>query len=342
MWAYLGVFLAVWTLVVLARRWGFRDHLGLGAMLCAATGLLTGLRGNVGTDTFVYRTYYDQVASGKDPFTYEPMFWVISAVGAGYGFGSQFLILAVAGLQSWALFATARRVAERDLLLLLVFSTFHVFLAMNIIRTGLAIYIAMLSVSLLYSERIRQAMIACLAALSTHLTATFLVPFMLGFGMVLAVGVAAVAGHHWLAARLGVVLAEGQFSTRSMELGPGLFLNLALLGVAVHAERRWGDRRLSWFLGLYALFAFGGTVIWQLERPASLFLAASFVAITSRPLVTAIARNCLLLLAALGVYRSVAFVSRSDAAMAQLIADFPGMAKLYQQTSWVPFRFWWQ
>lgn len=342
MWVYLGAYLVAWLLILLARRQGFHDRAGLIALLCATTGLLTGLRGNSGTDTFVYRTFYDQVASGSEGISYEPMFWALSTVGGRFGYDAQFLILTVAALQSWTLYATARRAAERDLLFLLVFSTFHVFLAMNIIRAGLAIYLAMLSVSLFYSARFRQALLACLAAVSTHLCAIALVPFMLTLGAVPFVALVAIAGHQWLGERLEVVLAQDQFSVRPLMLGPGLLINLVLLGIAVHAERRWRDRHLQWFFVFYALFTIGGSMYWQLERLASLFLAATFVAITIRPLTTRIAYNALLLLAALGVYRSVDFVSRSDAAMAQLIENFPGMGELYSQTSWIPFRFWWQ
>ena len=342
MLAYLGIYLLVWSVIFLARRQGLRDRTGLIGLLCAATGLLTGLRGNTGTDTFVYRTYYDQVVSGSEAFSYEPMFWALSTVGGRFGLNDQFLILTVAALQSWALYATARRTAERDLLFLLVFSTFHVFLAMNIIRAGLATYLAMLSVSLLYSQRFRRALLACLTAVSTHLCAIALMPFILTLRAVPVVAMAAVAGYQWLGNRLEVVVAQDQLSARPLMLGPGLLIDIVLLGISIHAERRWRDRRLPWFLGFYALFAIGGSMFWQLERLASLFLAATFVALTIRPLATRIAYNCLLLLAALGVYRSVYFVSHSDAAMAQLIKDFPGMAELYDRTAWIPFRFCWQ
>ena len=340
--AYLAIYLTVWTVILHARRQGLRDRVGLIALLCLALGLLTGLRGNTGTDTFVYRYYYDQVASGSEAFSYEPMFWVLSTIGSRFGFNSQFLILTVAVLQSLTLYATARRVAERDLLFLLVFSTFHVFLAMNIIRSGLATYFAMLAVSLVYSDRSRQALLAGFGAVSTHLCAIALVPFTLTVGAVPIAALAAVAGHQWLGERLEVVLNPNQYIERPFVLGPGLFINFLLLGIAVHAERRWRDRLLPWFLGFYVLFAIAGGMYWQLERFASLFLGATFVAITSRPLSTRIAYNCLLVLAALGVYRSVVFVSLSDAAMAKLIEDLPGMGEHYSQTAWIPFRFCWQ
>jgi hypothetical protein len=342
MMAYLAIYVMVWTIILLGRRRGLRDREGLIGLLCLATGLLTGLRGNTGTDTFAYRTYYDQVASGSEAVSFEPMFWVLSTVGGRFGFNAQFLILTVAALQSWTLYSTARRVAERGLLFLLVFSTFHVFLGMNIIRAGLAIYLGMLAVSLIYSNRSHQALLACLGAVSTHLCAAILLPFTVSVGAVPICALVAFAGHRWIGERLEVVLAQDQFYARPLILGPGLFVNLLLLGIAVHAERRWRDRLLPWFLIFYILFAIGGSMHWQLERLSSLFLAATFVAITIRPLTSPIAYNCLLLLAAIGVYRSVHFVVNSDAAMAKLIEELPGFGTLYEQTAWIPFRFCWQ
>jgi hypothetical protein len=200
----------------------------------------------------------------------------------------------------------------------------------------------MLAVSLIYSNRPHQALLACLGAVSTHLYAAILLPITVTVGAVPIFALVAVAGYRWIGERLEVVLAQDQFYARPLILGPGLFINLLLLGIAVHAERRWRERLLPWFLIFYILFAIGGSMHWQLERFSSLFLAATFVAITIRPLTTRIAHNCLLLLAAIGVYRSVHFVANSDAAMAQLIEELPGFGTLYEQTFWIPFRFCWQ
>jgi hypothetical protein len=51
-----------------------------------------------------------------------------------------------------------------------------------------------------------------------------------------------------------------------------------------------------------------------------------------------LAHKSLLLPAALGVFRSIAVVSRSDMVMAEFIAEFLGIRALFQQASCIPLR----
>ncbi len=339
---YIGAFGFLWSVVLLYRVAGRRDSLLVTVAMFVTSGLLCGLRADIGTDTFVYRTFYDSVVAGQETFPYEPGFYWMADCGRALGLGSQFLILVVALLQCVAMCACAQRASERDLFCLLMLSTFQIMLGMNLIRCGLAVYLAALAFSMILSSHRFAGSVLSIGAVLSHITAVGVLPFVIRSKTIAVLICIGGVSATWVLDRVDYLVPTIQMEFEPEKIGIGLMVNVALLSVVCHLERRWRDGSVAYTFALYVGASIAALFLVQAERFALLFLALLFVAMTKRPILTRGARIALIAFAALGVYRSLMFVSRSDSAMSDLMAREPGFAQLYGPTLWIPYRFFWQ
>jgi hypothetical protein len=338
--SYITFFVAQLLLIWLVRnRWpAFARSLVL--VFAALSAAVAGLRADVGTDTFVYRAYYESVGEGNPLFDYEPGLLALSLVGNWLGFGSQFLLIAVATVQFLSLAAIVLIVAEPDILYLLVLSRFFVHLDMNIIRNGMAAHLAGLAIALFLIKRSKTSFLLSAMAVSVHWSA-LCVPILLLPILSISAGIAFVP----------LIMSNGEIfgrlatavGTPTLQFpGFGLTVIYAMLALCLVIERQ---RSSSITMTLYVLSAictlFSSSSLF-FERIGIYFEFGLFVSLLATNVKSPITPRLLAVICGIFAYRSLMFVANSDAAMAELISNQPGMAQLYQQTNWVPYRFFWQ
>lgn len=145
--------------------------------LILVTVFFSGLRGNIGTDTFAYREYSNSVGTEEQDVFFEPTFALLSFVGKTLRMNSQFLIFFAALLQGIFIYLTVKIIKEKDLYYLLVLSTYYTSLNLNLIRVGLAIYIIGYALLLMESDRLFQSKVAIILATLTHFSTLIAAPF---------------------------------------------------------------------------------------------------------------------------------------------------------------------
>lgn len=307
--------------------------------LAAASAAFAGLRGNVGTDTFVYRTYYESVGASEPAFDFGPVFLAISTVGNWLEFDSQFLLLVVAAIQCLLVLAIASMISEPDIFYLLVLSRFYVPLDLNIIRNGLSAHLAALAIALFIQRCWAKSTVLSVMAISVHASAIVVLfvffPLLIGVGAIITqIAPNGLTHFDQFAAALGAPALNWP--------GIGATTIYALFALCLSIERLWRAPLVTICLALSIVCSVAGPSSLIFERSGIYFEFGLFIALFTRALKSRQTRVILGIISVLYAYRSVAFVANSDAAMAELFAQKPGMKQLYVQTLWIPYHFFWQ
>jgi hypothetical protein len=308
-------------------------------VLAAASAAFAGLRGDVGTDTFVYRTYYESVGASEPAFDFGPGFFAISVIGNWLGFGSQFLLLVVAAIQCMLVLAIASMISEPDIFYLLVLSRFYVPLDLNIIRNGLSAHLGALAIALFIQRCWAKTTVLSVMAVSVHASAIVLliVFFPLLTGASAIITQLALNG---LTHSDQFLLALGAPALNWPGIGATTIY--ALFALCLSIERLWRAPVVTICFALSIACAVAGPSSLIFERSGIYFEFGLFIALLTRTLKSHQTRVILAVVSLVYAYRSVAFVTDSDAAMEELFAREPGMKQLYEQTLWIPYRFFWQ
>lgn len=343
LFTYVGFFVAVFLLIVLpSSRSALGNRFAIFAPLAAGL-LFAGLRGNIGTDTYAYRAFFDgRRADIADPFQFEPFFVLLARAVRLLSEDSQVFLFSIAAVSAFVLYLIVRQMEEKRLFLLLYYSTFYITFQFNLLRAGLGVLFALYAFTLAV-KRQRAFAIPMALAFGTHYSTMSLVPPIVATqhlrlryivaALVAATGVA-IAGYTMLSAKWAAYAAE--FSD-DPTVGLGFLACFALL-VAIYAwqDPKWPSR-YGLLLALLLATQVGAAYVPILGRVSViLFLVAAGHACTWR--LRWRSKVAAYLLVAYGAYATLAFVARSDDAMRSLIAANSGFAVLYGDTHWLPYQ----
>jgi hypothetical protein len=305
--------------------------------------LFAGLRGDVGVDTQAYRTFFDELTSAPEGHLFEPMFVFLSTLGHAIGASSQFLIFTVAMLQGLLMFVLARQVKESDVLYLGIVGTFFVYVNLNLIRVGLALYVMGLALLAVRNGRAKTGQALFVTAVMTHFSIVLMAPAIWRRWYRLVPFALLFTALTWgtLSQKLIDYFLEGNLFTTHFSIGIGFLATTALLVLIIHWEKLWSDRVIVASFACSTVFKVAGFLIPILDRISLVFSFALVVVLTS-VLRLQRSRIAILCIALYGAYASLVFVATSDQAMDDLIYEFPGLATLYSETRWVPYRFYWE
>jgi len=141
---YLSFFFVIFIYVLISRYLWNKNSLSSLLVPLIISVLFAGLRGNVGTDTFAYKTFFNLLWN-KDEITRQGLFF---AFEPGFVFYShcikiifdddQFFIFSLSCLYGFLFYQLLKRVKERDLFFLLYISAYFVMFNLNLLRFGIA------------------------------------------------------------------------------------------------------------------------------------------------------------------------------------------------------------
>lgn len=304
--------------------------------------LFAGLRGNVGTDSIAYRTYYAEVGSSTGDIVFEPTFLILAEIGNFFGFNSQFLILSVAVAQGIFLYLTLIKIKEKDFFYLIYISIFFIYFTFNIIRVGLAMCILIYAFTLTWDEK-KLSFPIFLGSVMTHVSSAFtLIVFSRKWyrAIPLVAGALLIFQEFFLLKLFAYFVGE-EVTAVPESLGIGFAASMLIIIYCISTENKWSNRALSISFIFYIGFKLLIYVTSAFDRISIVFGLPLFL-ILLRERVKMRTRFALTALILYNVYGSLSFIGNSDAAMESLIAEFPGVALLYSDTHWVPYKFFWE
>lgn len=340
---YAAFFSAQLFIIIIARLLGFKNRIHLITALAFFSSLVAGLRGNTGTDTPAYRSYYTNFDLDFESSIFEPTFYAISAIGRAINFDSQFLLLSVALLQGLAISLTARLIKERDHYYIIVLSSYFVLFNLNLIRSGLAIYILGFAILLLTRTNLSFARASLATAIMTHASsgvAIFLF-WRKWYLLIPAIFIFLVLGKDILATKLQSYFLQGSLTTAEFSIGVGFFATNLLLATILFKEHLFKNRLLTLLFFSALSIKTVGFSIPIIDRVAIIFEYTFFVLLLQNIRLQS-SRWIIMTIAIYNTYRSLAFISSSDEAMRELLLRLPGMADIYGDAQWIPFRFFWE
>jgi hypothetical protein len=338
---YILFFLMALAPVIVSRGMGYRDNIFVITFASIIPLLFSALRGDVGTDTIAYKTYYEQMGLGFVAANFEPTFFIFSTVGNSLGLSAQYLILAVAVLQYISTIFLISKVKEKDVFYIIIITSFFVYQNMNLIRAGSALYILGLAYVLILDKKIKNSWAIFFISCATHISSFVLAPAFFRKIYILAPAsiVAAYVGYEFSSQKIlnysGNYGAFVQFSG-----GIGFFVVTGILISILFSQFR-NDREMIIIFSLATMIEFISFFIPILDRFSTIFYFIGYLRLCHSG-VSAKNRVLLYALCAYGLYGSLVFIFTSDDAMYYLLIDQPGFAQLYKDTRWVPYRFFWQ
>lgn len=309
--------------------------------------LFAGLRGNTGTDTFMYRTLCVDSWAGRDTSNYEPAFrWLAIALGPLFGQRTQGFIFTIALIQGVLLLKILRLLRERDLYYAIFTSSFYINLVFNQIRVGVALLL--ISYAFLLSIRKRHRIATAVTAMLALLTQITVAPLAILFirrrpWLLIGFTLVAVLSIPFVAAKFNGAMSSPDSVIDGYHVGIGLVLTISLIATAILMEpMEFRSKALLMVLfGGYALFGLMA-VKWLLASRVALIFEGGLYVLLLIEKRTLRLRAVMLIIAAYHVYGSLTLVRKSDDAMQELIANNPGFTGGYQKTAWVPYKLFWK
>jgi hypothetical protein len=311
--------------------------------------LFAGLRGNVGTDTFVYKTFFNTLWSAESLtdkgliFPFEPGFILYSHLIKIIYDNDQFFIFSIALLYGFLFYKLLKLLEEKDLFFLFYISTFFVMFNLNLLRFGISIILVGLS---FLSQNKNKKIFYLALAFSFHFSAIFSVLFFIKKEHLLKYLIALITiflvSYNFIQAKLNSYLLNFLFSSKSFQIELTFFLEILVIFFLI----RWNsiklkDNNLFLCVILYLIFRCFGfltDLIYRLSYAFGFVIYLSFfinkLNYKSRLLIT--------LLVFFYTYRTLSFIYNSDGAMSLLVFNESGMSSLYSQTKWLPYRFFWE
>ena len=343
---YYLFFLIQISTLVLARFLNKKNSLGVLSFLILVGVLFAGLRGNIGTDTFMYRTMYSDVWAGRDTSNYEPGFrWLATILGHVFGDNTQIFIFSISAIQGLVLLKVLQLLKERDVYYFIFTSTFYVNLQFNQVRVGVAVLL--INYALLLSLRRRQKLSGggtAITALLTHVTVAPLAVLLASRRpwIIVPIIIGTIVAIPFIAMKITGGANAGGGINDDFRIGIGFVLTVALLGGIIAAEPLQFRSRLTIVVlfGAYALFGLLSGKWLLASRVAMIFEGGLYVLLLADKRSIRM-RTVLFTIAVYHVYGSLSFIKNSDEAMRDLIAKYPGYAAGYEKTHWIPYEFYW-
>jgi len=329
--------------IAVSRLFGVKNNISLLITLILTTVLFAGLRGNVGTDTFAYRDYYNKVGDEAQDVFFEPTFFFLSLFGKAVGLDSQFLIFSVALLQGIFIYLSIKIIKEKDLYYCLVLSTYYATLNLNLIRVGLAIYILGYALLLRDSGKALQSKLAATLATVTHFSTLIALPFFWKKLYYLLVPLILIyfVDLRLISEKFSAYFLGGNLVISDFQIGIGFFVTNLLFLMCLHKEQLIFDRLVIVVFTVFLMFKLASFSINIFDRIAIVF-EFMFVTLLLNKIKYNQSRIIIIIIIIYSIYKSIAFIEASDEAMQTLILEYPGLASLYRDTHWIPYEFFWE
>ncbi len=340
------VFFAIeFTFVLGARYFGLKNRLVVLVPAIVLAAMFSGLRGNIGTDTYSYRFFYNNFHD-PDQLAFEPLFSGIALLGEFFHLSDQFFLAVISALQAGFLILLIRCLSAKDLFFLFYLATYYVTFQFNLIRFGTALLISGFACILfLEKSRIRSGFLY-FVGLATHFAMILCIPFLklrrrsVVLGSVFIVLVAVVV-LPLLRAKLGNFSAQGcENGGWAPTFGIGFIFEVLICCVILLKQGWIRNVRLVAALFGYIAFRLVGCTIPGADRISMLFgfLFYLFLFVNE---ITAATRIFFIGLICYNFYGTIMFLQRSDEAMQILVSGNPDFA-VYEKTHWLPYQFFWE
>lgn len=345
---YFCFFLLIFFYLIVSRYLWNKNSLESLIIPLIVSVLFAGLRGNVGTDTFAYKTFFNSLWSKDDltsqglVFAFEPGFVLFSHIVKIIFNNDQFFIFSISCLYGFLFYKLLKRIEEKDLFFLLYISTYYVMFNLNLLRFGIAVMF--LGLAYLSQNNKKRVFYFCLG-LSFHFSVIFSIFFFVKRKYILRyVGFLILFlffAINYVQSKLNSYFLDFLMSS-SFKLELTIFLEIAVFYFLI----RWNSVNLEsnnflYCIILYIIFRWFGYLNDVISRISYVFGFVVYLTLFKYRL-NQKSRILITFLILVYSYRSLSFIYNSDNSMDTLLFDASGMSSLYSQTKWLPYKFFWE
>lgn len=340
------VFFAIEFFFVLgARYFGLKNRLVVLVPAIVLASMFSGLRGNIGTDTYSYRFFYNNFHNPAQ-LAFEPLFSGVALLGEFFHLSDQFFLAVISGLQAGFLILIIRCLSSKDLFFLFYLATYYVTFQFNLIRFGTALLITGFACILVSERRRIRSGVLYFVGLATHFAMILCIPFLkLRRRSVILGSVFIVIVSVFVLPLLQAKLED--FSTQGCgnggwapTFGIGFIFEMLICCVILLKQGRIMEMRLVSALFGYVVFRLAGCAIPGADR-ISMFFGFLFYLFLFVNGVTSATRIFFIGLMCYNFYGMIMFLQRSDEAMQILVSGNPDFS-VYEKTHWLPYQFFWE
>ncbi|MDQ1167511.1 EpsG family protein [Flavobacterium sp. SORGH_AS_0622] len=345
---YLSFFLSVLVYVIISRYLWNKNSLSSLLFPLIITVLFAGLRGNVGTDTFAYKTFFNslwnksEITSQGLAFTFEPGFVLFSHCIKIIFDDDQFFLFSLACLYGFLFYRVLKKIKERDLFFLLYVSSYFVMFNLNLLRFG----IAMMFLGLSYlSQGKKNKFLYFGLAISFHFSSIFAILLYIKkehiVKYIAGVILFSILTFNYIQSKLGAYFLDF-FMSGSFRIEMTIFLELIVFYFLI----KWNsikvmENNILYCIILYFFFRWFGYLNDIISR-VSFVLGFIIYLVLLRNSIDKKSRILFTFLILVYTYRSLSFLYNSDNSIDDLLFDYNGMSSLYSQTKWLPYKFFWE
>ena len=350
--SYYIFYIFIFISILLPQLAGKRNNLNYLVFPLIISILFAGLRGNVGTDTFAYKTFFNiinynldsyRLASGIT-FSFEPGFTIYTLIIKSIFNSDQFYIFSLSLLYGFLFYMILKKVKEKDLYFLFYISTYYIMLDFNLLRIGIALLLIG-NAYLLMLNKEKGVLSYLFLAIFTHYTSLivsfsfinkknfflylflFAIIFLIAFSFIYT-----------------KFLTYLQVQTAVLDLSKinnGLIIEFSLLLFLFNKNKDIYGRKFFIIILMYFIFKWFNYLNDFIDRFTYIFGFILYLYIF-REKQSVKAKYVIYMLIFFNLYRTLMFINYSDAAMAKLNLQQPGSNLLFSQTSYLPYKFFWE
>ena len=327
-----------------------KNSLGSLSIPLTVSVLFAGLRGNVGTDTFAYKTYFNSISDTSEivskglVFAFEPGFILYTTIIRFIVNSDQFFIFSLSCLYGFLLYNILRKIEERDMFFLFYISAFYIMFNLNLLRFGIALLFIGNAYLMMLKENKKYIYLLVLG-ISFHYAALLAVIFFIKrkdfikyFAFLFIFGAVA---YSFIITKINSYFTDLFSLSGNFVFDFGLLFEFLIVVSLIILNRNLLSYKNLAIFFVYYVFRWFSYLFEMLNRFAYvlgfvlfLFLFTKIFKVKSKVLI--------IILILFNLYRTLAFINNSDAAMDSLINDEAGFAGLFSQTAWLPYKFFWQ
>lgn len=345
---YISFFSIIYCYLILTRIFWIKNDLTLLKAPIIISTLFAGLRGNIGTDTYAYKTFFNSLWNSDDlisqglVFAFEPGFILFSKIVNLISNSDQFYIFIISSVYGILFFKLIKKIEEKDLFFLFYLSSYYIMFNLNLLRFSIAILL--LGLALLSESKKKRILYLCLG-LSFHFSIIFAVFFFIKkkhiFRYVIILILFVLLSFKFIQLKINSYVLD-LLIIKSFKLELAIFLEIAFLFFVI----RWNSIKLAknnllYCMILYFSLRWFGYLNEVIPRISFVFGFVIYLSIFKNKL-TSSSRVLVTLMIIFFSYRSLSFVYNSDSAMDKLFIDTDGMNSLHTQTKWLPYKFFWE
>lgn len=348
---YYVLFMAfIFGYVAFSRYCWNKNSLGSLSIPLIVSVLFAGLRGDVGTDTFAYKTYFNSIGNSGEilskglVFAFEPGFILYTTIIKFIFNSDQFFIFSLGCLYGYLLYKMLQKIEEKDLFFLFYISAFYVMFNLNLLRFGIALLFVGNAYLMMLKENKKYVYILVLG-ISFHYAALLAVIFFIKrkdfikYSVFMFIFV--VIAYTFIITKINSYFIDLFSLSGNFVLDFGLIFEfLIIIGLILFNRNLLSYKNLSFFF-IYYFFRWFSYLFEMLNRFAYVLGFVLFLFLFTK-MFKPKSKALIIILILFNLYRTLAFINNSDAAMDTLINDEGGFAALFSQTAWLPYKFFWQ